>query len=175
MENKPTPLADQLAGLRAASAANDDSGWLPAALDALITACLMRIFARLEQILLLWKSGHLPLPAIPRPSQRPAPLLNRQPAELRAQRESGPFASRRPPHPFAPPAGSAAPPQDSRAPRSGLPRSLPAGRTLTSPACIHAAGRTVQNAYPARAPPPNRRKSRPAGLRKCDLFISISK
>ena len=56
-------LADQFAGLRAVTAQSTDRGWLPAALHALIMAALARIFGRLEQLVLLWQTGTLPLPA----------------------------------------------------------------------------------------------------------------
>ena len=61
METQPPPLAAQLAGLRAATTSNDDRTMLPAALHALIAAIFARLFDRLEQILLLWQSGQLPL------------------------------------------------------------------------------------------------------------------
>ena len=57
---QPSRLADQLAGLRAATPSNDGRGMLPAALHALIAAIFARIFDRLEQIILLWQSGLLP-------------------------------------------------------------------------------------------------------------------
>ena len=58
-----SPLGAQLAGLRAAAGAQENRGWLPDALHALIMACLARLFGRLEQVFLLWQSGNLPLPA----------------------------------------------------------------------------------------------------------------
>ena len=60
MSVQPSSLANQLAGLRAATTSNDDRGWLPAPLHALIMACLARIFSRLEQILQLLQTGQLP-------------------------------------------------------------------------------------------------------------------
>ena len=70
MKTRSSPLADQLAGLRAATTSNDDRGWLPASLHALIMAILARIFGRLEHILLLWQSGNLPAP-LPRRTAHP--------------------------------------------------------------------------------------------------------
>ena len=77
METHPTPLAGQLAGLRAAITSNDDRGWLPASLHALIMAIFARIFGRLEQIMLLWQSDTLP--AIP-PANATAARTPRPPA-----------------------------------------------------------------------------------------------
>ena len=63
MSYQTPSLADQFAGLRAATPSNDGCGWLPASIQALIMACLARLFARLEQIFLLWQSGQFPTPA----------------------------------------------------------------------------------------------------------------
>ena len=72
-----SPLGAQLAGLRAAAGAQENRGWLPDALHALIMACLARLFGRLEQVFLLWQSGNLPLPASREMPQRPpAPRMS---------------------------------------------------------------------------------------------------
>jgi len=53
-------LAESIASLRASAAApGGQSGWLPAALEAMIMACLLRLFARLEHLIQLWQSGNL--------------------------------------------------------------------------------------------------------------------
>ncbi len=65
MSLNPPPLADQIASLRAATAAVPQGGWLLSSLHALILALFDRIFGRLEHVLLLWQSGQLPLPAPP--------------------------------------------------------------------------------------------------------------
>ena len=57
--HQPT-LAGQFASLRATAQADDARGWLPASLHALIMACLVRLFSRLEQLVLAWQSGTLP-------------------------------------------------------------------------------------------------------------------
>ena len=54
----------------------------PAALDALITAILARLFARLEQLLDLCRSGTLPVPAIRQPDVR-TPAAAPRPASAR--------------------------------------------------------------------------------------------
>ena len=93
METRPTPLANQLAGLRAAITSNDDRGWLPTALHAVIAAILARIFGRLEQLILLWQAGTLPAPAPRQPStgepdrvQAHTPPPAARPAANRARR-----------------------------------------------------------------------------------------
>ncbi len=64
MTSCPPGLASQLVQLRAsATPAEAGSGTVSAALHALIAATFARIFARLEQLLALWQSGHLPPPA----------------------------------------------------------------------------------------------------------------
>ena len=67
---EPT-LTQELARLRQSAEADDAHGWLPAALHALIMACLARIFGRLEQVFLLWTAGDLPPP---RPITPPAAM-----------------------------------------------------------------------------------------------------
>ena len=63
----PQPsVADQLAGLRDATAASLAQGWLPHAVQALIVACLVRLFDRLESLFRLWQDGILP-PLAPSP------------------------------------------------------------------------------------------------------------
>jgi len=68
---KPQPLADQIASLRAAAEADQAQAWWPTSLHALIAACFARLFAHLEQLVLLWHSGHLPQPPVRAP--HPAP------------------------------------------------------------------------------------------------------
>lgn len=55
-------MADQLAGLRAITSADAPRRMLPNALHTLIMAILARLFARLEQVFLLWQAGQLPPP-----------------------------------------------------------------------------------------------------------------
>jgi len=76
---KPQPLADQFASLRAAAEADQAQAWLPASLHALIAACFARLFARLEQLVLLWQSGQLPHPPVnaPHPARHPVPARPR--------------------------------------------------------------------------------------------------
>ncbi len=62
MPPHPSPLADSVATLRAATLATPAHAWLPAAIHALILACLARIFGRLEEMIRLWQAGLLPPP-----------------------------------------------------------------------------------------------------------------
>ena len=77
MTQHPSPLGYALASLREAPL-GAHRGMLPAAMHTLITAILTRIFAHLEQILVLFQAGQLPAPT-PRAY---APLL---PAATRAR------------------------------------------------------------------------------------------
>jgi hypothetical protein len=77
--NQPS-LGDQLATLRASAEAILAPAWLPEALHALILACLLRLFGRLESMISHWQAGLLPPPPQPRPASparhaapRPAP------------------------------------------------------------------------------------------------------
>ena len=63
MENQPLPLGAQIAGLRSAALAQERCAWIPPAIHALIIACLARLLGRLAEMLQLWQSGQLPLPA----------------------------------------------------------------------------------------------------------------
>ena len=65
METRPSPLSEQLNGLRSnAWARRENRALLPAALHALIAAIFARIFARLELLLQAWQTGSLPPPPI---------------------------------------------------------------------------------------------------------------
>lgn len=66
-----TSLSDQLTGLRSdAQAPRESRAWIPGAIHAAIAALFARIFGRLEQLLLLWRSGNLPAPQPRHPSHR---------------------------------------------------------------------------------------------------------
>ena len=146
METHPTPSADQLAGLRAATTSNDDRGMLPAALHALIAAIFARIFKRLEQVLLLWQSGNLPALPPPRPAH---------PNQHHSANTNSACALPTPRHQPRP-ARSAAPhgsPQDTqRAAQhraaTAMPAPNPAAITSSKPATAS------PPPHPARAPPP---------------------
>ena len=71
-------MATQIASLRTTAAAGAEHSWLPATLQALILACLTRLFGRLEQIFQLWQSGQLPLPQ----PRNPTPIGNASPPSL---------------------------------------------------------------------------------------------
>ena len=74
MSLQPSPsLADKLASLRSTAPAGAGRRMLPKSLDALIAAIFARIFARLEQIFLLWQSGTLPMPAPRERATHPQP------------------------------------------------------------------------------------------------------
>jgi hypothetical protein len=67
-------LVDQVASLRTALAAEAAPAWLPDALHALIIACLVRLFGRLEHMILAWHDSKTPTPRHPaRQHLTPAP------------------------------------------------------------------------------------------------------
>ena len=146
MENQAPLLSDQFARLRTSAQAQEPCAWLPAAVHALIMACLMRIFGRLEQMLVLWQSGCLPAPQLPQASPV---TLHRDARRPRWRRPA------RPSRQCAQPAELTVL-GDTHRPRSSAPATFPrapkhAGiaasrHAVTSPACPHR----------ARAPPPKR-------------------
>ena len=145
---QPSRLADQLAGLRAATPSHDGRGMLPAALRALITAIFARIFDRLEQIILLWQSGLLPHAQCH--SKRSAPVQHDSERSAQAQRhpdrsEELKLSAPRPPtapqrhvaHPhLATPRATPVIPASNQTPiRAPV---IPPPATATSPACLPA-------------------------------------
>ncbi len=68
MSNQPSTLAEGFASLRRAAEAQPHQGWMPSSVHALIMACLMRIFARLEDFIRAWQDGTL----TPPPPRAPA-------------------------------------------------------------------------------------------------------
>ena len=80
MKANPSPLSDQCAALRRAAQDATAPCWVPESVYALIVACLVRLFARLEEMVLLWQSGGLPAPSA-RP--RRAPLAPKTPPARR--------------------------------------------------------------------------------------------
>jgi len=88
-----SPLADTVASLRVATLATQAHACVPAAIHALILACLARIFGRLEDMIRAWQAGLLPLP-----SQRPRSVRNRIPGlapDSHSARSTPPRFSRR--------------------------------------------------------------------------------
>jgi len=73
----PTPLAGQVAILRRDLQATPAPAWVPSAIHALILACLLRIFGKLEDLIALWAAGQLP--AFPEPAARAAVPRTRTP------------------------------------------------------------------------------------------------
>ena len=79
-------LADQFAGLRASpTTPNADTRILSAALHTLIAAIFARIFARLEQFLLLWQAGNLPAT----PARQIAPARQSRSPQVTSRRRRG--------------------------------------------------------------------------------------
>ena len=160
METQPSPLADQLAGLRATITSNDGRGWLPASLHALIATIFARIFDRLEQLFQLWQSGQLPAP-------QPSPPRQTQ---------------RRPSHPDSA-RTSAAPPRTSRhmadpsGPAPSRPIQQSCARTLPPP--LLQSPTTTSSARPRRRPCASRAPPPETGTRRAlhhrGYFITISK
>ena len=153
MTANPSPLGEQIAGLRIAASTDSKSAWLPEVLHTLIMACLVRFFTRLEQIFQLWQAGQLPTPH-PRTSPHPAaphPPCAQPASETRAPRTPASrhtrahhptppvrptkhHRTRRGPIPTGPPipesvARNAAPPATARAPPLKNPRRQPQLRT----------------------------------------------
>ena len=100
MENHSPSLGDQFARMHDAVHAQERCAWIPSAIQALIIACLARIFGRLEQIFLAWQSGTLPVrePAIHTahsPQIRSAAPRQRTPyVRVRRQRQTGAQSAR---------------------------------------------------------------------------------
>ena len=63
MLDHPTPLGAQIAALRTAAPGRAAGGLLSDAVQAAIAALFAQIFARLEDLIRLWQSGLLPVPA----------------------------------------------------------------------------------------------------------------
>ena len=81
---------------------------LPAAIHALIAAAFARLFARLEQLLLLWQSGALvPPPHTPLPRPIAAPATRRQSAARHRTRHRQRQAATTPKPPLTPVLSSA--------------------------------------------------------------------
>ena len=139
------PLADQFAGLRASpTTPNADTRILSTALHALIAAIFARIFARLEQFLLLWQAGTLPVtPA--RPITQPSHRGESRPPISAPDRPRRRRIARQRPQAGTPPCTSAA--------RSQWPSAKPAA---AAPAAITPSSRPRS----ARAPPRYARKPR---------------
>ena len=163
MESHSPSLGDQFARLRDTAQAQERCAWFPAALHALIMACLVRLFGRLEQIFQLWQAGNLPLPAPRRESRQIAPRDPQSPAP-RAWRRTRRRTRRH-----------------SRA-RATARQSSPAPRPAIPPADIAPTGTLAPSIRPrsARAPPsphaPVRRDSPPwRGRATAPIIVSISK
>jgi len=81
MTNQPSTLAEGFASLRRAAEAQPAQGWMPSSVHALIMACLVRIFARLEDIIRAWQDGTLTPPPVRAPAApHNAPLPHIAPA-----------------------------------------------------------------------------------------------
>lgn len=88
-----SPLANTVASLRVATLARPAHAWVPAAIHALILACLARLFGRLEEMVRLWQAGLLPPP-----THRARTVQNRTPT---SNRDSGSAPRRRAPRPVS--------------------------------------------------------------------------
>ena len=101
METRPSPLSEQLNGLRSnAWARRENRALLPAALHALITAIFARSFARPELLLQAWQTGSLPPPPIK--SQRNPMPRQSLPAMRTPRHRAIPAPSRAPKIPTRP-------------------------------------------------------------------------
>ncbi len=79
-----SPLAETVASLRVATLATPAHAWVPEAIHALILACLVRLFGRLEEMIRLWQAGLLPPPPAPRP-HLPRTAVNPEEVHYRAR------------------------------------------------------------------------------------------
>ncbi len=97
MEPSPATLAERVGTLRASAQADSARA---SCLHALIMSVLARIFGRLEQMLLLWQSGELPLPQPAPPRTRhPRPRHSRTASSRRTARRRQRMARRQSPPP----------------------------------------------------------------------------
>ena len=165
MNQRHSPLADQFAGLRAATTSKDDRGWLPTALHTLIAAILARIFGRLEQLILLWQTD-----ALPAPRTTPDQVSTGEPDRVAARTPppaARPAANRARQHPRAIPA-----PIDPTVARAAPLRHPPGG--TPSNTAKPSAPRPRRPRCRTRAPPPPRK---PGFARRPSLvnFITVSK
>ena len=112
MDPQPTPLAHQIANLKIAAQASPASGFLCESIHALITACLLRLFTRLDLLFQLWQSGTLPRPAYRHPAEKMPQMhlaqARRNYYDNKTIIEPPPAA---PPQPAPPPPDRSPPPQ----------------------------------------------------------------
>ena len=161
METLSPSLADRLGSLRATAGAESACGWVPAALHALIMACLARIFGRLEQVILLWQSGELPLPSTGRPQDDSSSRVN---TDLSGQwanqsRQPAPWSAMRGDYPDTrtdTPAPQNRPRIRARNTRKCMPRAAPAVPAPNRPAASvpSSPARGTGRVRSARDPPP---------------------
>lgn len=169
MSARPAPLADQVTILRRAALAIPAPALVPAAIHALILACLVRLLDRLAEMIRAWQEGQLPPPPRrARTAKTPAPR---------------PGATHPAPPPHAPGAraqyrDSAARPGAEAAPRTiACPR--PTARHMRriparTQATASAAPRTRAHRF-ARSPPGAVQKRRATPLPLHAIFVTISK
>lgn len=179
MSEKPTPLAAEIACLRTAVTAPGDRGLLPKSLRNLIIAILTRLFTRLEQAILLWQSGNLPIPPARAPRTGRAPQPHQSAAPARPRGTASPAAARanpRAPHPGTAHQGA---PHHRPLHQRPLQEGTPPGRIAHAP--LAPSGRTAPRAitippppHPARAPPPIRFRSPWPQLHSHVLNVSYS-
>jgi len=158
-------LADGFASLRAATAAQAAQSRL----HALILACFTRLFARLEQLVLLWQSGTLPVPQ-PRPPSPPTSHRSpKRPSHTRTQRLAPRGRTMAEPPPILPRAAPA-PRPPHRAPTGAPNRAhaiTPSG-AITPPTPPHLAR------APPRHPPSRPFQPLMRGRGNMSIFVSIS-
>ena len=145
MKDHPPSLGDKFARLRdSARAGEEKCARIPASIHALIMACLARIFARLEQLFLLWQSGQLPPPQA-HATQHP---ISRRDSARRSEAPRRKVHSADPPasQPVSQPAASPSRARHIRHP--GATSALPPGTAPLRP-------------RPARDPPPARSAETP--------------
>ena len=162
-------LSEQFTRLRSNAQAVETCAWLPAAVHALIMACLDRLFGRLEHLLALWQAGGLPLPPIRGTAHRASqsdPVHRQCRPTMRASRH------------LSDPATSPAECAPRIRARMTSARSIPTMRTPGRTEAVAPPGTTIPFARPRPAHDPPAVK--PAaqtpfcGSRWQDLFVTIS-
>ena len=152
MTHEAPSLGDQIARLRQAAQVEESCAWLPASVHALIMACLARIFARLEQFLLLWQSGNLPAPPIRR--AHPSPSRHLPPCDRPCD-----------PQPRAARSSNAAP-RPERPPPIRVRQDIP--HTIATPVATSARPSAPTRLRPRQGRAPPSRTAKPSRKPKCD-------
>ena len=161
METQSPSLSEQIARLRSAARVQESCAWLPAAVHALIMACLVRLFGRLERMLQLWQSDCLPIREATPQAPLTATITKLRPPVVSARHRSARRSPRRAAHTRARAAGATIPAMPAPNPTAGL---APFGAMPIS-----------KRPRSGRDPPPPPSKRPRAGQHQYAFIITISK